>query len=98
MFEDYSQDQIDSWIAPEDLCQWQLTIYMNKYSASFGSYKQHFKAAVRHVNPSRISSDRMEYVARQSILARMRGEVPEAGSIGLTPCEGRMEERMRWWK
>ncbi len=98
MFEDYSQDQINSWIAPEELQLWQLAIYKDKFNATFASYEQHFKAAIRHVNPSHISSARMEYVARECILARMRGEVPMSDTKDAALCKDRVSENYTWWK
>ena len=96
MAEDYSQDQIDSWIDSKELRAWQLAIYMAKFKANFGSYQLHFRAAIRHVNPSHISRARMEYVAEKTILARIRGEVPTDG-VSTKLCKDYANSNLQWY-
>lgn len=71
------------WIAPEELCVYQLMIYQGKFNANYGSYILHYDAAHRG---GRISADRMNYVVEQTVLIRLKGEAPTAGYLA-SKCE-----------
>ena len=96
MQDEFTDEQIASWITPEDLQVWQAKLYSEEYGATYGSYKIHYKAAVRP-RPNRISQLRMERVVQLSILARMKGEVPDDRRMTLQ-ASNRYGDELRYWK
>lgn len=64
----------EQWIKPEELLLWQLDLYSQKFHrASFSSYANHYRAAIRPVSPNRISQERMEWVVHAVALQRLKG-------------------------
>lgn len=70
------------WIAPEELLVYQLVMYHKKFNANFSSYSLHYYAAHRNT----ISAKRMDYIVEQTVLARLKGEIPPPRTQGAEKC------------